>query len=52
MTEGKKNLLSKFLVTDMSFYKKAMLIIIPVLLQNMINQLPHHDGYHHGGAAG
>ena len=38
MTEEKKNLLSKFLVTDMSFYKKAMLIIIPVLLQNMINQ--------------
>ena len=38
MTEEKKGLLSKFLVTDMSFYKKAMLIIIPVLLQNMINQ--------------
>ncbi|MCH5341663.1 MAG: MATE family efflux transporter [Acetatifactor sp.] len=38
MTEEKKKLLSKFLVTDMSFYKKAMLIIIPVLLQNMINQ--------------
>ena len=38
MTEEKKNLLSRFLVTDMTFYKKAMLIIIPVLLQNMINQ--------------
>lgn len=38
MTEEKKGLLSKFLVTDVSFYKKAMLIIIPVLLQNMINQ--------------
>lgn len=38
MTEEKKGLLSKFLVTDVSFYKRAMLIIIPVLLQNMINQ--------------
>lgn len=38
MTEEKKNHFSKFLVTDMSFYKKAMLIIIPVLLQNIINQ--------------
>ena len=38
MTEEKKGLLSKFLVTDVIFYKRAMLIIIPVLLQNMINQ--------------
>ena len=38
MTEEKKGLLSKFLVTDVCFYKRAMLIIIPVLLQNMINQ--------------
>lgn len=30
--------LSKYLVTDRCFYKKAMLIIVPVLLQNLINQ--------------
>lgn len=28
----------KYLVTDKTFYKRALFIIIPVLLQNMINQ--------------
>ncbi len=30
--------LSKYIVTDGSFYKRAMLLIIPVLFQNLINQ--------------
>lgn len=38
MGDVKKNPLSRFVVTDRSFYRKALLIIIPVLLQNMINQ--------------
>ena len=33
-----KRRLGDFLITDKAFYAKALLIIIPVLLQNMINQ--------------
>ena len=30
--------LGKFIVTDRKFYKNAMLLIVPVLFQNLINQ--------------
>ena len=30
--------LSEFIVTDKGFYKKAILLIIPVVLQSIINQ--------------
>ena len=33
-----KELTKKYIVTDGDFYKRAMLLIIPVLLQNLINQ--------------
>ena len=30
--------IGKYIVTDRSFYRRAMMIVIPVLCQNLINQ--------------
>lgn len=38
MTEQKRGFLERYIVTDKSFYKKMLLILIPVVLQSCINQ--------------
>ncbi len=38
MSENNTRSLGKYFVTDGSFYRRAMTLIIPVLLQNLINQ--------------
>ena len=38
MTQRKNRFLEQYIVTDKAFYKKVMVILIPVVLQSMINQ--------------
>lgn len=38
MTEGKAKRLDKYWVRDKDFYKKVLLILIPIVLQSIINQ--------------
>ena len=43
--------LKRYIITDKSFYWEAILIIVPVVLQAIVNQ-GKHDGHHYGGQAG
>jgi len=38
MAQVKSTFLNKYIVTDKHFYKKVLLILVPVVLQSMINQ--------------